>query len=127
MIDSIQVTLLTALQKTPQITAQELIRIAGCGAVSNVSRLREQAYIDVHGIGQEVDSAGRKREMKIYVINKKGLALTDRKNRDKQFPSRKPKLEVYKPRPRAPGETPGVLIAPMLQPRYVPPRWESAR
>ena len=41
--------------------------------------------------------------------------------------SRKPKLEVYTPRPRAPGETPGVLIAPMSQPRYVPPRWESAR
>ena len=136
-MQSIQNALLTSIQKEVYLTAMDAVRLAKRGAICNVTRMYERGYVALHGIEIKQDTAGRKRNMHIYKITAKGIELLERKTFTKaaqppplkvitEAPSKRT-IETYTPRQRDPGEALGVQFAPMFQPAYVPPRWESVR
>ena len=135
-MQSIQNALLTAIQKGKHMTAPDAIRSARCGQIANVTRLREQGFVAVSSTAIHADLRGRNRQMNIYKITQKGTELLARMNeKDPQrfvlkvstAAPRKRTIETYTPRQRDPREALGVQFAPMHQPVWVQPRWESVR
>ena len=127
------IKILATFRDNPGISANEAVKLAGVGNLRQAAQMRSRGQLIA--VGFAVVDYGCSKKPLLYSITDKGLLVieTYTKLLAKMVvapPSvllRRSMQFSYTPRPRAPGETPGVLIVPMLQPRYVPPRWESAR
>jgi hypothetical protein len=117
----IQMGLVAAIRDNPGITSIQASQLAGAGDPKNTTALKKKGYIKAVGTKMAPNRAGKPTCMDVFEVTETGRMYCD----GKYYAPRSG--AAYRPREREPHEALSVQFAPMHQPTYVPPRWESVR